>query len=94
MKQLLESFYSAFNELDAETMASCYHPEIVFQDPAFGVLKGERAMNMWRMLCESQKGKEFKITYSNYSTKVQLLIFIFQVLMLLNFIHTISIFQL
>ncbi|MFC4723601.1 nuclear transport factor 2 family protein [Geojedonia litorea] len=72
MKQLLVSFYSAFKELDAETMASCYHPEIVFQDPAFGILKGERAKNMWRMLCESQKGKDFKITYSQIEADDQL----------------------
>jgi limonene-1,2-epoxide hydrolase len=65
VKQLLETFYSAFQVLDAEAMVACYHPEIVFQDPAFGVLKGERAKNMWRMLCESQKGKDFKINYSH-----------------------------
>jgi len=65
MKQLLETFYNAFKNLDAETMVSCYHENIVFEDPAFGVLKGDHAKNMWRMLCESQKGKDFKINYSN-----------------------------
>ncbi|WP_456441548.1 nuclear transport factor 2 family protein [Psychroserpens sp.] len=65
MKTLIETFYSAFSDLDSETMANCYHDNIVFEDPAFGVLKGERAKNMWRMLCESQKNKGFKVTYSN-----------------------------
>ncbi|MGM5470441.1 nuclear transport factor 2 family protein [Flavobacteriaceae bacterium LMO-SS05] len=65
MKQLIETFYNAFKNLDAETMASCYHEHILFEDPAFGILKGVHAKNMWRMLCESQKGKDFKITYSN-----------------------------
>lgn len=65
MKNLIEKFYNAFTNLDAETMTSCYHDDIVFEDPAFGILKGERAKNMWRMLCESQKDKDFKITYSN-----------------------------
>ncbi|MGS2726332.1 nuclear transport factor 2 family protein [Psychroserpens sp. BH13MA-6] len=65
MELLIETFYKAFDELDAETMVSCYHDDIVFEDPAFGVLKGERAGNMWRMLCESQKGKDFRIVYSN-----------------------------
>ncbi|MBR9915016.1 MAG: nuclear transport factor 2 family protein [Algicola sp.] len=65
MELLIETFYKAFDELDAETMVSCYHDDIVFEDPAFGILKGERAGNMWRMLCESQKGKDFRIVYSN-----------------------------
>lgn len=65
MKQLVETFYSAFKNLDAETMINCYHEQVVFEDPAFGVLKGNHAKNMWRMLCESQKGKDFKIIYSS-----------------------------
>ena len=46
-------------------MIECYHKETIFEDPAFGVLKGEKAKNMWRMLCDSQKGKEFKVKASN-----------------------------
>ena len=65
MKDLLIKFYSSFNQLDAHKMVSCYHKEIVFEDPAFGVLKGERAEAMWQMLCESQKGKDFEVTFSN-----------------------------
>ncbi len=65
MKALIEKFYSAFKNLDSETMANCYHKDIVFKDPAFGVLKGGKAKNMWRMLCTSQKGKDFIISYSN-----------------------------
>jgi len=65
MKNVIETFYEAFDNLDAETMANCYHKDIVFEDPAFGVLKGNRAGNMWRMLCESQKGKNFKIVATN-----------------------------
>lgn len=63
MANLIEQFYIAFQNLDAENMAELYHPEIEFEDPAFGTLKGERAKNMWRMLCESSK--ELKITFSN-----------------------------
>jgi len=69
MKVLIEKFYSAFKNLDAETMASCYHKDIVFKDPAFGILKGDKAKNMWRMLCQNQKGKDFKISYSNITFK-------------------------
>lgn len=66
-KKLIESFYQSFAELDAKGMNDCYHPEIVFVDPAFGRLKGERVKKMWTILCESQKGKDFNITYSDIS---------------------------
>ena len=65
MKSIIEKFYQAFENLDAESMVECYHKEIIFEDPAFGVLKGEKARNMWRMLCSSQKGKDFKVKASN-----------------------------
>jgi len=64
MQQIIEGFYKAFSRLDAEGMAQFYHREVVFEDPAFGQLKGERAANMWRMLCESQKDKPFTVTFS------------------------------
>ena len=48
MKQIIQQFYQAFKNLDPEAMAACYHDEIVFEDPAFGVLKGEKMKNMWR----------------------------------------------
>ncbi len=63
-KDLVSNFYDAFSRQDAEAMAACYHPEVVFSDPAFGTLLGERASQMWRMLCQSQKDKDFKITFS------------------------------
>jgi ketosteroid isomerase-like protein len=47
---LIEKFYSAFAHADAEGMVSCYTDDINFEDPAFGILKGEDAKNMWRML--------------------------------------------
>jgi len=71
MKNVIETFYKAFSNLDAETMASCYHDDIIFEDPAFGVLNGERAKNMWRMLCESQKNKDFQVKHSNIEASDQ-----------------------
>lgn len=65
MKDLIDKFYTSFTDLDAEGMSSCYHPDIVFYDPAFGELKGSSAGNMWRMLCTSQKGKGLKVSYSH-----------------------------
>ena len=64
-KQIIQNFYTAFANKDAKTMVSLYHNDIVFKDPAFGVLKGEKAKNMWRMLCAAQKGKEFIVTCTN-----------------------------
>ncbi len=65
-RDIVENFYRAFNELDAEQMVSYYHKDITFRDPAFGVLNGERVKNMWRMLCHSQKGNDnFKIEVSD-----------------------------
>ncbi len=69
MKNIIEEFYEAFDDLNAEKMVKCYHKDVVFEDPAFGKLKGERAKNMWRMLCHSQKGKDFKISYNVYHFK-------------------------
>ncbi len=63
MKQLIEKFYTALNNRDAETMASCYHDDIVFEDPGFGKLHGDRAKGMWRMLCKN--AKNFKVEFSN-----------------------------
>lgn len=65
METIITKFYKAFSNLDADTMCACYHKDIVFEDPAFGVLKGNRAKAMWQMLCASQKGKNFKVVASN-----------------------------
>ena len=65
MSKIVSSFYSAFKALDSEKMVSFYHPDIEFEDPAFGKLKGEKANNMWRMLIESQQGQDFLVEFSN-----------------------------
>lgn len=65
MPNVIEKFYTAFKALDAETMCQCYDDNIVFEDPAFGKLQGDKAKNMWRMLCQSQKGKDFRIVFSD-----------------------------
>ena len=48
--ELIERFYTAFNERDGDTMAACYLPDARFHDPVFGDLTGEQAGDMWRML--------------------------------------------
>lgn len=62
-QQLIEEFYGGFTNGNAKTMASCYHKEIQFQDPAFGILKGKDASDMWEMLIEKSKGN-LKVEFS------------------------------
>ena len=62
-KQLITKFYEAFAKLDSDAMVSCYHDDIVFNDPAFGTLKGKRAGAMWIMLCKN--AKDFSVEFSN-----------------------------
>ncbi|MCB9223849.1 MAG: nuclear transport factor 2 family protein [Crocinitomicaceae bacterium] len=64
-QQIITEFYQAFKDLDAEKMISFYSYNVIFEDPAFGRLNGERAANMWRMLIESQKGKDFVVEFSH-----------------------------
>jgi uncharacterized protein len=49
-EQLIERFYSAFDNHDGDTMAACYAPGAHFSDPVFTDLRGEEPGAMWRML--------------------------------------------
>lgn len=60
---LIQKFYSAFQKLDYTTMQSCYDDNILFSDPAFGLLEGVEARAMWEMLCKN--AKDFSLTFSN-----------------------------
>lgn len=60
---VIQKFYEAFKNGDAETMVSCYHADIQFEDPVFRKLKGEEAGDMWRMLLS--RAKDLKIEYFN-----------------------------
>ncbi|MBK9659960.1 MAG: nuclear transport factor 2 family protein [Chitinophagaceae bacterium] len=62
-KQVIQKFYTAFQQLDYTAMNSCYSDEIVFSDPAFGFLRGEEVKYMWEMLCKN--AKDFSLTFSN-----------------------------
>lgn len=53
---LIQKFYTAFADADATKMCECYHSNIQFEDPAFGILKGNDACQMWKMLIEKSKG--------------------------------------
>ncbi len=54
---LIIHFYQSFSEANADGMAACYHEDIVFTDPAFGTLEGDKAKAMWRMLLSRSESK-------------------------------------
>jgi ketosteroid isomerase-like protein len=62
-KEIIETFYSAFQKLDYKTMNDCYSEDIVFSDPVFLVLNGNEVRAMWEMLCKN--AKDFSLTFSN-----------------------------
>lgn len=62
---LLEKFYSAFQRLDAATMASCYASDVQFSDPVFPNLQGNEAADMWRML--TSKAQDFSLVFDGIS---------------------------
>lgn len=63
---LIERFYEAFQQRDAEAMAACYADDVVFSDPVFGELRGEEARDMWRMLVA--RAQQFSLTFDNVAT--------------------------
>lgn len=62
-EQLVTRFYTAFQKRDATAMNSCYADDVIFNDPVFGVLQGEDAKAMWKMLCE--KARDFTLEFSD-----------------------------
>ena len=61
--ELITNFYSAFQKKDYEKMNTCYAQDIIFNDPAFGILQGDEVRAMWKMLCKN--AKDFSLTYSD-----------------------------
>jgi ketosteroid isomerase-like protein len=60
-ERLVHSFYSCFQRLDADGMAACYAPDVVFSDPVFPRLEGREASAMWHML--ASRARNFALTF-------------------------------
>jgi len=58
-QKCIEKLYTALQDLDAETMISCYHPETTFKDPVFELSSKKEIAGMWTMLCKRAKEFEF-----------------------------------
>ena len=54
-EHLIDKFYAAFAQRDWQTMQTCYHPEVLFNDAVFVNLKGKQARAMWHMLAENAR---------------------------------------
>lgn len=61
--EIVRKFYTSFQQRDYEGMNACYTDDIVFSDPAFGLLRGEEVRYMWEMLCNN--AKDFTLSFSN-----------------------------
>ncbi|HEY5800955.1 MAG TPA: nuclear transport factor 2 family protein [Burkholderiaceae bacterium] len=59
----ITTFYTAFQRLDAETMAACYADDVVFSDPVFPDLRGAEAGDMWRML--ASRAVKFSLVFDS-----------------------------
>ena len=59
----ITKFYNAFANGNAKEMCECYHPNVKFRDPAFGLLNGKEVCQMWEMLIKRSKGS-LKIEFS------------------------------
>lgn len=62
-KQIIEKFYTAFQQLDYKSMQTCYSDDIIFSDPVFLLLKGNEAKAMWEMLCKN--ARDFSLRFSD-----------------------------
>jgi hypothetical protein len=61
-EKLIATFYTAFQNKDWQTMQSCYHNEVIFNDPVFTNLTGKEAKAMWHMLVSS--GKDLTLLFT------------------------------
>lgn len=64
---IIREFYTSFATGDYQKMTSFYHEDIVFRDPVFGKLEGERVSEMWKMLL-SNKSAKLKVEFSDIKT--------------------------
>lgn len=61
-RSTVEKFYHAFSNKDIDGMLACYSDDVVFHDPGFGKLEGDRAKAMWHMLVTGEES-DLSVTY-------------------------------
>ena len=60
---VIEKFYTAFQQKDYITMQACYHPDARFTDEVFVDLDASQVRAMWHMLIMA--GKDLQLEYRN-----------------------------
>lgn len=60
---LLNQFYTAFQNKDYKTMQNCYVDSAHFSDPVFTDLNSKQVKAMWEMLCIN--GKDLELKFDN-----------------------------
>jgi len=61
---LLRRFFTGLQQADIEIVRACYAPDVVYRDPVFGTLRGERAIDMWDMIF-SRDEEPLRITFGD-----------------------------
>ena len=64
-EQLIQQFYTCFQQKDFRGMQACYHDKATFSDPVFQNLNAKQAKAMWQMLIE--RGKDLTLVFSGIS---------------------------
>ncbi len=67
--ELIQKFYTSFQQKDWAGMQKCYHADVEFNDPAFPQLKGKKAGAMWHMLLAAST--DLEINFSQIQTAGQ-----------------------
>lgn len=62
-RQLITTFYTAFQNRDYTTMQNCYADNATFSDPVFENLNATEVRAMWQMLIT--RGKDLKLEFKN-----------------------------
>ena len=62
-KDLINTFYTAFQNKDYETIKGCYHPEATFSDEVFLNLNAKETGMMWEMLIRA--GEDLRLEFKD-----------------------------
>ncbi len=64
-EQLVQTFYTCFQNRDAAGMAACYHADGVFSDPVFPHLERAKAVAMWQMFCARAEKSGLRVEFTD-----------------------------
>jgi len=62
-KEIIQTFYTAFQNKDFKTMQDCYAANAVFSDEVFKNLNAAQVKAMWEMLIKA--GKDLELEFKN-----------------------------